>query len=112
MRLSEASQQFLAVRQQEDFSRYTIMAYRLQHQLLIRDVGDIDIQDVTLPLLREHLSHHTHLKPSSMGHKIHSIKSLFKWLTEEDLLARNPTFKLNEPKPGKARLKATEIIDH
>ncbi|GEO26859.1 integrase [Alicyclobacillus acidoterrestris] len=109
MRLSEASQQFLAVRQQEGFSRYTIKAYRLQHQILIRDVGDIDIEDVTLPLLREHLGRHTHLKPSSLGHKIRSIKSLFKWLTEEDLLARNPTFKLNEPKPGRRVPKALSI---
>ncbi|MFD1677407.1 tyrosine-type recombinase/integrase [Alicyclobacillus fodiniaquatilis] len=109
MRLSEASATYLNVRTQEGFSRYTIKAYRLQHALLIRDVGDIDIEDVTLPLLREHLSHHAHLKPSSLGHKIRSIKSLFKWLTEEDLLARNPTFKLNEPKPSKRVPKALTI---
>lgn len=109
MRLSEASQQFLAVRTQEGFSKYTIKAYQLQHALLIRDVGDIEIEDVTLPLLREHLSHHSHLKLSSLGHKIRSIKSLFKWLTEEDQLARNPTFKLNEPKPGRRVPKALTI---
>jgi hypothetical protein len=39
MSLSEASETFLSVRAQEGFSRYTINAYRLQHQLLVRDIG-------------------------------------------------------------------------
>lgn len=80
MRVSEASESFLTVRTQEGFSLHTISAYRLQHQLLVRDIGDLDIQDVTLQVLRDHLSHHGHLKPASLGHKIRSIKSLFNWL--------------------------------
>ncbi|WP_245632719.1 tyrosine-type recombinase/integrase [Alicyclobacillus kakegawensis] len=109
MRLSEASASFLNIRTQEGFSRYTISAYRLQHQLLIRDIGDLDIEDVTLPVLREHLSRQTHLKPSSLGHKIRAIKTLFNWLVEEELLLRNPTLKLNEPKRGKRVPKALTI---
>ena len=41
MRLSEASQRYLATRTQEGFSPHTIRAYRLQHQILIREVGDV-----------------------------------------------------------------------
>ncbi len=109
MRLSEASNTLLIVRAQEGFSPHTIDAYRLQHQLLVRDVGDLDIKDVTLHILREHLSHQGHLKPTSIGHKIRAIKSLFNWLVEEELLLRNPTLKLNEPKRGKRVPKALTI---
>jgi integrase/recombinase XerD len=109
MYLSEASEAFLTVRSQEGFSQYTISAYRLQHELLVRDIGDLDIQDVTLQVLRDHLSHHGHLKPASLGHKIRAIKSLFNWLVEEELLLRNPTLKLNEPKRGKRVPKALTI---
>ena len=109
MRLSEASETFLSVRAQEGFSRYTINAYRLQHELLVRDIGDLDIEDVTLQILRDHLNHHGHLKPTSVGHKIRAIKSLFNWLVEEELLLRNPTLKLNEPKRGQRVPKALTI---
>ncbi|GMA63745.1 tyrosine-type recombinase/integrase [Alicyclobacillus fastidiosus] len=64
---------------------------------------------MTLNILRDHLSHHEHLKPSSLGHKIRSIKSLFGWLVEADLLVRNPTLKLKEPKQGKRDPKALTI---
>lgn len=109
MRLSDASNTFLEVKGQEGFSAYTLYAYRLQHELLIRDIGDLDVAEVTLQLLRAHLSHHSHLKPASLGHKIRAIKSLFNWLMEEELLLRNPTLKVNEPKRGKRVPKALTI---
>ena len=45
MRLSEASEAFLAVRRQEGFSSHTIEAYRLQHKILIRDIGERNIHE-------------------------------------------------------------------
>lgn len=109
MRLSVASDRFLTVRAQEGYSPYTIRAYRLQHTMLIRDLGDVDIDTVTLDQLREHLNHHMNLKPASLGHKVRAIKSLFKWLVEEEYLLRNPTLKLKEPKLGKRVPKALTI---
>ncbi len=106
MFLSEASALFLRVRTQEGFSRYTIKAYQLQYQLFIRDVGDLNIQEVNLLHFRIHLDHHGHLKPSSLGHKIRAFKSLFHWLIEEELIQKDPTVKLNEPKQGKRIPKA------
>ena len=78
MRLSVASNQYLTLRAQEGYSPYTIQAYRVQHDLLIRDVGDVEIDTITLDRLREHLQQHMHLNPSSHGHKAPAIKSLFK----------------------------------
>ncbi len=109
MQLSKVTESYLALRTQEGFSSYTIKSYRLQYSILIRDIGDLHIQDVTLQILRDHLSHNTHLKPSSLGHKIRAIKSLFKWLVEEEYIVKNPTFKLKEPKQGKRVPKALNI---
>ncbi len=109
MRLSDASNRYLTLRAQEGYSPYTVKAYRVQHRLLIKDIGDVEIDTVTLEQLREHLQQHMHLKASSLGHKVRAIKSLFKWLVEEDLLVRNPTMKLKEPKLGKRVPKALTI---
>jgi integrase/recombinase XerD len=109
MRLSEASETFLEVRHQEGFSSHTINAYRLQHKILIRDIGDLDLCQITLQLLRGHLSHNGHLKAASMGHKVRAIKSLFNLFYEEGALERNPALKLTEPKVGKRIPKALTI---
>jgi len=109
MLLSVASNKFLTLRAQEGYSPYTIRAYRMQHGLLVRDIGDEEIDTITLEFLRAHLLQHMHLKPSSLGHKIRAIKRLFKWLVEEELLLRNPTLKLKEPKLGKRVPKALTI---
>ena len=65
MRLSVASNRYLTLRAQEGYSPYTIRAYRVQHDLLIRDIGDVDT--MTLSRLREHLQQHMHVKPSSLA---------------------------------------------
>jgi integrase/recombinase XerD len=42
-----------------------------------------------------------HLKPSSLGHRVRCIKSLFKWSHDEGFIHKNPAAKLKEPKLGK-----------
>jgi len=81
----------------------------VQHQLLLRNIGDVEIDTITLEQLRDHLQQHMHLKASSLGHKVRAIKSLFTWLVQEELLVRNPTLKLKEPKLGKRVPKALTI---
>ena len=106
MRLSEAFQRYLATRTQEGFSPHTIRAYRLQHQILIREVGDVGLAAVTLDLLRTHLTHHGHLRSSSLGHKIRAIKGLFRWAEDEGICVPSPARKLKEPKLGQRVPKA------
>jgi len=109
MHLSEASTRYLAVRQQDGYSPYTLTAYQFQHQTLIRDVGDRDVATVTLDDLRIHLSHYANLAPASLGHKIRAIKSLFRWLEDEAVCIPNPTRKLKEPKLGQRVPKALTL---
>lgn len=42
-----------------------------------------------------------HLKPSSLGHRVRCVKSLFKWTYEEGYISKNLAAKLKEPKLGK-----------
>ncbi len=109
MRLTEASQQYCTVRQQDGYSPYTITAYRFQHDALIRDLGDRDVTTVTLDDCRRHLARYSHLQPASIGHKIRAIKSLFRWLEDEGLCVPNPTRKLKEPKLGQRVPKALTL---
>lgn len=58
--------------------------------------------DVTLQLLKEYLAKQSdRLKPSSLGHRIRFIRSLFRFAYEETYLTSNPSLKLREPKMDK-----------
>jgi integrase/recombinase XerD len=98
MRLSEASRAYLSQKRLDGYSPHTIAAYAYQHQVLIRDVGDLDLEAITLQVLRDALALHANLKPASLGHKVRALRAWFGWLAEEEYLARNPTLKLREPK--------------
>jgi site-specific recombinase XerD len=61
----------------EGFSPQTLKAYQLQVTLLIRHFGDVEINSLTTEQLREYLSESSEtLKPSSLAHRIRSMKSL------------------------------------
>lgn len=99
MLISEAASQWLTQRTYEGFSHHTIGRYRLQIQLLIRDLGDMPVDQLTLDHLRSYIALHTHrLKSSTTANRVRVIKSFCKWLVEEDHLVRNPATKLKEPK--------------
>ncbi|MDB5055681.1 MAG: integrase [Bacilli bacterium] len=84
------------------FSQHTLKAYNLQFKILHREIGDIEIDEISLNLLKEYLSKQSErLKPSSLGHRIRFIRSLFRFAFEEGHLSRNPSLKLKEPKMDK-----------
>ena len=84
------------------FSPHTLKAYSLQLKVLIREIGNIEIGEVTLSLLKDYLAKQSErLKPSSLGHRIRFIRSLFRFAFEEGHIPKNPTLKLREPKTDK-----------
>ncbi|AZN42663.1 tyrosine-type recombinase/integrase [Paenibacillus albus] len=84
------------------YSTYTLKAYYLQLKMLIRSIGNLEIEEVSLNLLKEYLAKEsTRLKPSSLGHRIRFIRSLFRFAFEEGHVIRNPSLKLREPKLDK-----------
>lgn len=86
----------------QGFSTNTLRAYALQLKILIKELGDLDITEVTLNLLKEYLAKQSNrLRPSSLGHRIRFIRSLFRFAFEETYLPNNPSLKLREPKMDK-----------
>nr|WP_231506456.1 phage integrase SAM-like domain-containing protein [Paenibacillus sp. UNC451MF] len=70
--------------------------------MLARELGDLDISEVTLNLLKEYLTKQSdRLKPNSLAHRIRFVRSLFRFAYEETYLSSNPSLKLREPKMDK-----------
>ncbi|MBD7968703.1 tyrosine-type recombinase/integrase [Paenibacillus gallinarum] len=102
MILSELWHHYEADKRIQGFSPNTLKAYALQLRMLVTDLGDIDISEVTLNLLKEYLAKQSNrLKPSSLGHRIRFVRSLFRYAYEETYLQTNPSLKLREPKMDK-----------
>ncbi|MFA5316994.1 MAG: tyrosine-type recombinase/integrase [Dehalococcoidales bacterium] len=98
MRLSKAWESYAADKRLLGYSPHTLKSYRLQVNLLIRHLGDIDIEEITLEQLKAYLGAQDHLKPASIGHRIRFIRSLFHWALDEGYASKNPASKLMEPK--------------
>ncbi|WP_440897140.1 tyrosine-type recombinase/integrase [Amphibacillus sp. Q70] len=102
MLLSEAWEKYHSDKRIEGYSSLTLKVYGFQCNLLKRYFGDIGIGDITTENLKQYLVEAgEHLKPSSLGHRVRFIKSLFKWIHEEGYILKNPAAKLKEPKLGK-----------
>ena len=111
MLLSEAWSAYEADKRLAGYSPVTLKSYRLQVNLLIRDIGDIELEDVTFERLKIYLSAQTHLKPASLGHRVRFIRSFFHWAHEEGLVAKNPASRLMEPKMSQRLPKALSEED-
>ncbi|WP_270182342.1 tyrosine-type recombinase/integrase [Alkalihalobacillus sp. CinArs1] len=102
MLLSEAWEKYQLDKKIEGYSPLTIKTYGFQQDMLKRYFGDIDMNLITTDQLKGYLIEAgDQLKPSSLGHRVRCIRSLFKWTYEEGFIHKNPAAKLKEPKVGK-----------
>jgi len=102
MLLSEAWKKYQQDKKIEGYSSLTLKIYCFQYNLLLRFFGDIDMNGFSTEKLKEYLIQSgDHLKPSSLGHRVRCVKSLFRWSHEEGYILKNPAAKLKEPKLGK-----------
>jgi integrase/recombinase XerD len=102
MNLRELWRLYEADKRIQGFSPLTLKAYTLQLRMLVGERGDLNIGEVTLQLLKEYLAKQSgRLKPSSLGHRIRFVRSLFRFAYEEGYHAKNPSLKLREPKMDK-----------
>jgi integrase/recombinase XerD len=100
--LSKAWETYESDKRIEGFSPQTLIAYHLQVNLLIRYFGDVEIDSLTTEQLKDYFSKSSKtLKPSSLAHRVRSMKSLLRWSHEEGHISKNPASKIKEPKVGK-----------
>lgn len=98
--LSEAWLFYKTDKKLNGYSEHTLKSYNIQTNLLIRYFGDVNIKDIELTQLKEYLIAQNHLKPASIGHRIRFIRSFFRWANEEDIISKNISVRLKEPKLG------------
>src|SRR5699024_2908706 len=99
MLLSEAWRKYQSDKKLEGYSPLTLKMYGFQYNLVNRFFGDVTMNEFSTESLKQYLiDDGGHLKPSSLGHRIRFIKSLFKWAHEEGYVLKNPAANLKEPK--------------
>lgn len=87
MLLSEAWERYQQDKKIEGYSLLTLKTYRFQYNLLVRFFGDIDMNEFRTEKLNDYLIQSgDHLKPSSLGHRVSCVKSLFRWSHEEGVI--------------------------
>lgn len=102
MLLSEAWEKYQFDKRLEGYSPLTLKMYGYQYKLLKRYFNNIKMNEFTTEKFKQYLiKEGGHLKPSSLGHRIRFIKSLFKFVHEEGYILKNPSAKLKEPKVGR-----------
>ncbi len=100
--VSQVWDRYVSDKKIEGYSALTMRNYHYQFCVLIRYFGDIDLNEFSTELLKGFfVKEGANLKPSSLGHKIRFLKSLFNWAYEEGYLLKNPAAKIKEPKLGK-----------
>lgn len=101
MVISEVYKLYYNDKKLEGYSPKTLKGYKYQVGLLIRNLGDTDIQTISISLIKEYLLQQTHLQKSSLGMRIRFLKSFFRYCYEERYVNINISKKLKEPKLGK-----------
>lgn len=70
MYLSELWHLYEAGKRIQELSLRTLNAYALQNKILMTELGDPEIAEITLTVLEEYLTKQTErLRPSSLGHR-------------------------------------------
>lgn len=106
--LSDNINLFLSAKKLEGLSEKTLKNYRIHLNIFAQDVKK-HIENITSADIRIHLSKFSHLKMSSLSHKLTILKSFFGWVSVEEIIQRDPTAKLKPPKTEKRLPKSLTI---
>ncbi|MCP3025424.1 site-specific tyrosine recombinase/integron integrase [Halobacillus sp. A5] len=99
---------FLSSKKLEGLSPLTLEGYEMDLKIFADKVKK-KTEDISAADIRVYLGAYNHLKMSTVGKKLSVLKSFFSWLTSEEIIQRDPSFKLKPPKTGKRLPKALTI---
>ncbi len=78
LNLNELWKLYKSDKQIQGFSPHTLKAYSLQLNVLIRDIGNLELDEVSLSVLKDYLAKQSErLKASSLGHRIRFVDRFF-----------------------------------
>ncbi|TYS64470.1 tyrosine-type recombinase/integrase [Sutcliffiella horikoshii] len=108
--LTEKIQLFLATKKLEGLASSTLEGYALELRIFSERVKK-RAENITAADIRVFLGGYSHLKMSTVGKKLTTLKSFFSWLAGEELIQRDPTIKLKTPKVEKRMSKALTVVE-
>lgn len=106
--VAEKVKLFLAAKKLEGLSNLTLAGYEIELRIFAKHIQK-PVEAITTADLRQFLGQFEHLKLSSISRKLSVLKSFFGWLTEEEIIPRDPTRKIKPPKKEKHLPKALTI---
>lgn len=106
--IAEKVKLFLSAKKLEGLSPLTLKGYALDIKSFTRFVHK-PVNEITTQDIRTYLGQYDYLKLSSIGKKLSVLKSFFGWMTEEEIIERDPTRKIKAPKPPKRLPKALNV---
>jgi len=106
--LQEKIKLFITGKKLEGLSPLTLEGYKLELSIFAKHIQK-KVEDITINDIRMYLSKWDNLKPSSLSRRISVLKSFFSWLTSEEIIPKDPTRKIKNPKKEKRLPKALTI---
>lgn len=99
---------FLAAKRLEGLSPLTLTGYEIELRIFAGAIQK-PVTEIRTADIRSFLGQFEHLKLSSLARKLSVLKSFFGWLTEEEIIPRDPTRKIRPPRAEKRLPKALTI---
>jgi integrase/recombinase XerC len=88
---------------EKNYSKYTILNYRLDLESFKKFLGDLALEKIDYLVLRKYLAilKQKNLKNRTVGRRLSTLRSFFKFLLREGYLKTNPIASLSSPKQEK-----------
>jgi len=104
----EKVDQFLSAKRLEGLSELTLEGYALELRIFSGHI-DKPVEEITTGDIRAYLGRFNHLKMSSIAKKLSVLKSFFGWLSDEEIISRDPARRIKPPKKEQRLPKALTI---
>ncbi len=96
---------FIHTKKIEGLRQSTLDRYTLELKTFAKVVKK-RTEDITTQDIRLYLGNYSNLKNSTISTKIYTLKSFFNWLTDEEIIIKNPTHNIKRPRKEKRLIKA------
>lgn len=106
--IPEMIELYLAANKLEGHSNKTLADYRSELRLFTNHCQKA-VSQVTTPDIRNYLASIKGVMMSTIGKKLTVLKSFFGWLVKEEILLRDPTAKIKQPKVPKRLKKGLSV---
>ena len=106
--IREKVDQFLSAKRLEGLSELTLDGYALDLRIFAEHTQK-PVEEITTGDIRAYLAQFDHLKMSSISKKLSVLKSFFGWLTDEEIISKDPARRIKPPKKEQRMPKALTI---